>query len=469
MTDNSNPDRTPDEQPEDPWAAIFGGPLPPELRESLEQMGLGQMDPAMLRAAQAQVQAMMAADDGTPVNASVAVDTARALVAQGGADQSIGAATTRDVEQVVQVASLWLDAVTDLPRPEGRTLAMSRAEWVEATMPAWRSLTEPVATGVGAAISSAMEDQLGQFGEAGGEGMPSVPQIPGLPPGMDLRQMLGQASGMIQRMSSAMFGAQLGQAVGTLAAETVSGTEVGLPLVPREDIALLPVNVAAFANGLQLEPGEVHLYLAVREAARVRLFAGVSWLGPQVMAAVQDYARDISLDTEGIENAVRQVDPSDPQALQEALSGSMFAPEPSAAQRAALTRLETYLALIEGWVDIVTDRAVTPHLPHHQALGEAVRRRRASGGPAEKVFASLVGLELRPRRLRDAANLWAAVESAAGAAARDRAWDHPDLAPTAADLDDPLGFVERMTGGDDERNESGSTMDEELQRLLDEQ
>jgi putative hydrolase len=248
---------------------------------------------------------------------------------------------------------------------------------------------------------------------------------------------------MVRRMSAAMFGGQVGQAVGTLAGEILSGTEVGLPVLGEESVAILPANVAAFAEGLEVDAGEVHLYLAVREAARVRLFAGVAWLGPQLLTAVEEYARDITINTEGIEEAVRQIDPQDHEAMQEAVGNSLFAPEPSPAQQAALTRLETLLALVEGWVDVVTAQAVKSHLPHADALAEAVRRRRATGGPAEKTFASLVGLELRPRRMRDAANLWAALEDRHGRDARDEAWGHPDVAPTGADLDDPLGFVER--------------------------
>jgi putative hydrolase len=170
----------------------------------------------------------------------------------------------------------------------------------------------------------------------------------------------------------------------------------------------------------------------------------VGWLGPQLVAAVQAYARDISIDTQGIESALQSIDPSDPDAMQSALANSLFTPEPSPAQRAALVQLETYLALVEGWVAVVADRATRKHLPHPAALDEAVRRQRASAGPAGQVFSQLVGLELHPRRLRDAANLWAALESRGGASARDSAWAHPDVAPNAADLDDPLGYVERF-------------------------
>jgi len=179
--------------------------------------------------------------------------------------------------------------------------------------------------------------------------------------------------------------------------------------------------------------------------ARVRLFGAVPWLAPALLAAVRDYAADITIDTSAIEEAVRSIDPSDPEAVQQALQGRMFSPQPSPAQQAALTRLETWLALVEGWVDVVTDRATREHLPQADALGEAVRRRRATSGPAEKAFEALVGLELRPRRLRDAANLFSALEDSGDAATRDAAWRHPDLAPSAADLDDPLGYVERTS------------------------
>jgi putative hydrolase len=290
---------------------------------------------------------------------------------------------------------------------------------------------------VGRAISAAMRGQIEEMGEG------ALPEGV-LPAGMDPQALLGEMEPMLARMSGSMFGLQVGQAVGTLAQETVSGTEVGLPLVGDQAVALVPANIDAFAEGLGVDLDQVRLYLAVREAARVRLFADVPWLGPQLLAAVRDYARDITIDTERIESALGQVDPTNPEALQASLQDQLFRPDPSPAQQAALARLETYLALVEGWVDVVTERATRDHLPQTAALGEAVRRRRATGGPAEKAFSGLVGLELRPRRLRDAANLWAAVEARHGAAARDAAWGHPDVAPTGADLDDPLGYVERV-------------------------
>jgi putative hydrolase len=118
-----------------------------------------------------------------------------------------------------------------------------------------------------------------------------------------------------------------------------------------------------------------------------------------------------------------------------------------------LARLETLLALVEGWVDAVVAEAVGDRLPGADALRETLRRRRASGGPAEQTFATVVGLELRPRRLRAASELWRLLTEQRGAAGRDALWAHPDLVPTADDLDDPAGFASRdvldLSGLDD--------------------
>ncbi|MEO8555249.1 MAG: zinc-dependent metalloprotease [Actinomycetota bacterium] len=438
------PEQPPNDPDEPDFAAMLNSLLEgadnPEVAKALGAMGIDKIDPATMGMIAAQLKAMFSASG--PVesfNLELATDVARKTVAAQG-DSSIGDVARREAEEAVHIAGLWLGDVTDMTAPHGVVHAWSRAEWVDRTMPMWQRLVEPVAAGVSTAVVAALRAQMGQLGVGGDSA-----DIPGLPAGIDPAALATQMEPMLARMSGSMFGLQVGQAVGALAGDIVSGTEVGLPLVPDHGIALLPANVDAFAEGLEVDLAEVRLYLAVREAARVRLFANVSWLGPELVTAVQSYARDISIDTAGIESSLESIDITDPSAMQLALSGNLFAPAPSAAQRAALTRLETYLALVEGWVDVVSDRAALKHLPHTAALGEAVRRRRASGGPAERVFSQLVGLELRPRRLRDAANLWAALESRGGAAARDGAWAHPDVAPASADLDDPLGFVDRFT------------------------
>jgi putative hydrolase len=206
--------------------------------------------------------------------------------------------------------------------------------------------------------------------------------------------------------------------------------------------------VRSYAEGLEVPLDEVRLFLALREAAHHRLFTHAPWLPGRLVDLVVGYAEGISIDSNRLEEMARGLDPNDPEALQQAMSDGLFAPEPTPEQQAALARLETLLALVEGWVDTVTLAAATPTLPAVAPLNETMRRRRATGGPAEQTFATLAGLELRPRRLRDAAALWALLEKRRGVAGRDAVWEHPDLMPSTEDLDDPFAFVDRDHGPD---------------------
>ena len=417
----------------------------PELAAAMRSMGVDPSDPATKAAMRAQLGSFMAAQQSPTGARDLATDVARKHVLATQGNDVHDASAARAVENAVAVAVLWLDEVTALGAASWRATGFSRAEWVEATMPRWFDLVEPVSDGVTSATSAAIRKQLGDLGpEAFGDALP--PELQGmLGAGLDPAAMLEQWAPMLSNLSRQMFAAQLGQAVGTLATEIVGATEVGLPLTEPGLVALLPGNVDELATSLEIDLPQVRLYLAVREAARVRLFAQVPWLGPQLMSAVADYAHNITIDTDAIESALSTIDATDPEALRSALQGNLFRPQPSPVQRRALDRLETLLALGEGWVDHVTERATAAHLPQSPALAETIRRRRV-GGAAQKTFAGLVGLELRPRRMRDAANLWAALENAGGQTLRDGRWSHPDLAPTSADLDDIIGFVQRVTG-----------------------
>jgi putative hydrolase len=251
--------------------------------------------------------------------------------------------------------------------------------------------------------------------------------------------MLGQMGGMA-------FGSQLGSALAQLGTEVLTSSEVGLPLGPAGTAALLPANIEAFTSGLERPSSEVLVFLAAREAAHQRLFAHVPWLRQRLLVTVEEFAHGIKVDTSAMEQLAGQIDPTNPASIEEAMRSGMFEPQTTPEQKVALARLETLLALVEGWVDVVVADAVSERLPGADALRETLRRRRASGGPAEQTFATLVGLELRPRRLRAASALWRLVGDQHGVEARDQIWAHPDLVPSSEDLDDPMGFAEGLGG-----------------------
>ncbi len=402
--------------------------------------GAAAPDPAAMQQVLAQVQRLLSASGDAPVNADVAHDVARQVaVAEG--DPSLTAGQAKAATDALSVAELWLDVVTDLPPAGGTPRAWSRSEWVEATLPAWNRLVAPVATSVADALATVLRDQLPDDGLGPEAGFPGLPALPGLPAGA-LGGALDPAQ-MMRRLGAAVFGMQVGQAAGTLSREVFGATDVGVPLLDDPATVLVPSNVAAFADGLDAPLEEVRLYLALREAAHARLFTQVTWLRAHLLGLVEQYARGITIDVDVLEQQVRDIDMSDPEALRGALTGGVFGLRHTEEQEATLLRLETALALVEGWVGEVAATAALPHLPHAVPLREMLARRRAAGGPAEHTFAALVGLELRPRRSRDAAALFAHVLQAGGPQARDAVWEHPDLLPGPADLDDPAGYLER--------------------------
>ena len=431
------------DQPEDQGgqgSSGAGGPSDPGAGGPLGAQGpFGAMgDPQQFADALRQFADLLSWQGG-PVNWDLAKNVARhAIVAAG--DPSVLDAQRREITEAVRLADLWLDEVTAFPSGVRKIEAWSRSEWLEATFPVWAKFCDPIAAKGVEAMSGMFNADPGQLGE-------DVPE--------ELRQALGAFGGgagglgslgglaaMMRQIGGAMIGSQTGTAVGELAREVVGSSDIGLPLGAEGTAALLPAGVAEFGQGLSVDAGEVRLFLALREAAHQRLFAHVPWLRAYLLGAVEQYASGITVDVARLQEAMPEVDITNPEALRDALSGEgLFRPEDTPAQKAALSRLETALALVEGWVATVVRAAARERLTHADALAEAIRRRRATGGPAERTFATLVGLELRPRRLREATTIWQGLTDARGIEGRDALWAHPDLLPTAEDLENPEAFL----------------------------
>jgi putative hydrolase len=381
-------------------------------------------DPAMLQQLMAQLQgAIRTSGDG--VNWSMALDQARGI-AQRTAVVTLPEERTA-IDTALGVAALWLSEATAISDLTSSPRLMSRTEWVTETMPVWSELAEPVVASIADALAEVLQERAPEeFAELG---------------------LGGDPSSMVRGIGNTLFAMQLGAVIGQLSTEVVSGGDVGVPLLANADgeayAAIVPQNVHSFASGLDIPADQVQLYLAVRELAHARLFRHARWLRLQVLATIGEAAHGVGIDMSSLEDAVSDFDPQNPESLRAALSSGQFISRENDEQ---LAKLETTLALIEGWVDVVT-AAATVRLPKSDAIAETVRRRRATGGPAESAFASLVGLELRPRRLREAASMWQQLTDAVGAEKRDALWSHPDLMPTAEDIDDPAALIARVTGG----------------------
>lgn len=366
---------------------------------------------------------MNSPDGAGPVNFDMAERIARQRLDAQHRAGSVKDSDTAAVAEAVRLADLWLSEATELPAGEGTPVAWSAEDWLNKTMPMWKRLVTPVA------------EHMGQA------------QLDSLPE--EARSMMGPMAAMMKQMSGMNFGMQLGHALGDLATQALTGSDFGIPVAPTGTTALLTGNIQTLARDLGIASQEVLVYIAAREAARQRLFRHVPWLVERLVSSVEEYAQGLVIDTSHIEEAARglNLESGDPSAIQEAMSqlqGMDLSPRITSRNAAAVTRLETLLALIEGWVEHVVTAAMGERIPSTAAMNEAWRRRRATGGSAEQAFSRVVGIEFAAPKVAEAMELWARADTAVGPQRRDAVWDHPDFLPVAEDLDNSAEFIDGL-------------------------
>jgi putative hydrolase len=370
-------------------------------------------------------------------------DTAKKFAtAQGSAP--IGANDVSDVEQAISIAELWLNDATFFPQsPNSGSVALARTDWVDTTLAGWQTTVEPLAIGLSSAIGELLNQAQGENESQDNPFGQGNMQIP-----------IGMISALLNSFIGSLVATQLGQAIGGLAGKVTGAHDVGLPLIDGAYPTLVPQNIKAWATDLDIPMDEIRIFHALREAAIARLFAHNPWLVSYIRTAITDYGKGINIDMEAIQEQAQQAlesgngfDPSNPESFTIALNDGIFTPQETPAQRAALTKLETVLALIDGWSEEVVAHAAGDRLPNIGALQETLRRARATSAPAQQLFSSLFGLQVSPRLAREASAFWKQVRELKDVEARDRIWS--GILPTAEDLLTPESFLKSLEVPDD--------------------
>jgi putative hydrolase len=375
-------------------------------------------------------------------------DTAKKFVqAQG--SQPLGIKDVTVVNNALEIAELWLNEATVFPATAigAAHTSLSRLDWVDETLPGWQATMEPLATGLASAISGLLDQAVAGQGEnLGVEG------------GADaLAGSMGAIAGLLRSFIGSMIATQLGQAIGAISSNATGAHDVALPLLDPARPILIPENIEKWSADLEIPKTEVYLFHALREAAIARLFAHNPWIVSYMRSAIVDYGRGIRIDMEAIqrqaEEAMQNFDPSqiNPESGENsfniALNNGIFTPEETPEQRAALSKLETALALVDGWADEVTTLAAGDRLPTISQLREMYRRQRATNAPAQQLFKSLLGLEVSPKLTREASAFWQKVRESKDVATRDALWS--GILPSADELLDPVAFLSSTQVPDD--------------------
>ncbi len=367
---------------------------------------------------------------GGPVNWDLATDTALSLTAPPDALPSTAPATDDDdFRQAVGAAELWLSAVTTLPPVDGPARALTTAEWTRAAASSagLGVYVEPVARGMSAALAKGLGAELGAT-------------LPG-----------GHMAQMMNAMGAMLYGVQAGMVAGRLAGQLLAAYDLGVPTLDPRTVAIVGDGAARFAAEYGFDPTELGYWLALREAAHRRLFAGVGWLRPHVADLIGRFAAEAEFDPAAMLEGMGGMgfDPSDADSLRDALAAAdTFHIEPTTAQRATLRRLQAVVAFVDGWSDTVVTAAADGKFPALARITEAVRRRRAEKGPGERAFEQLLGLDLKPADVRVGPAFCAAVVAARGHEGLDRAWSDPAMLPSAEELAEPSRWLLRLAAAE---------------------
>jgi putative hydrolase len=326
----------------------------------------------------------------------------------------------------MRVADLWLDQSITFSAPQLPGQTWRRSQWIDGTVSAWCEGVAPLYHSLGNAVSSVLSSEV-EPARAG---------------------IFAQMNEMMKKVGGIMFATQLGEALKGAASSVTGAGDVGIPLIDPVRAILIPENALAYADALNIPFEEVLHYLAVREVAAARLFLHNHWIKDVIVESVKAYAAGIQVDIAKVQGDFEQMS-GNADAINEVIQNGLFAPEESEAQVAALKKLELIIALIEGWIDEISALAAGAQLPNIQSLREMSRRRRATQGPLQRVFASLLGLEVSPRLARDAATFFRVQGELHGIEYRDGLWESLGSLPLADELATPEEFRTRRSAPDD--------------------
>lgn len=410
--------------------------LPEGLREQMLSQGAeGLPDPEQVRSLMAAFTSgglgsyagmQQAVEDG-PINVKLAQSLALQQANKDGSEATVSASEGNAMRRAMSEANLWLDTACEFNPAPGEAEALTRASWVEGTIENWAALAAPVAQAMNDALTDVITERLGDAMDSEITAMFAGPVPIPIPEGMK------DPKNIMKLFANTSYATQLGQAAGALSREVRGSFDQGIAMLPNAAGGLVMQNVKEYAESLDIDVAEVTAFLALHEAAYARLFANVAWLKPRFEALIGKYARGTAIDLDAMEEQLREASALDPDSLSGAVNIAKVGIADTEEQEEAMRSIETLLALVEGWVDTVVWRAGMAHIPHIEQLREMTRRERAVGDPAERTFESLMGLELRPRRMREAAALWEQITAADGIEARDAMWSHPDLLPQLPD------------------------------------
>ena len=388
-----------------------------------------------------ELQRVLSSSQGKAVNWELARQVAVAGADSGVADPKPVEEDQRAFEEAVRIAEMQVTQLTGLEGPAtmAEVEVARRARWVESTIEDLTDLIEPAAARVAQGFSKMgpeslmggemIEDALAQSpaGDAtGGEGAEANP----------FAAMMGQVAPLLQAM-------QIGNVLGSLGKVVHARYDVAVPRADNDRLLFVPINITAFQRDWSLPELELRQWVALREVVARFAFAE-DWVRPRLLEIVTDFMSTLEVDVSDVQRRLEQLDPSDPQGVQQAFEDEpdLFSPVLDDEQRIKLARIQSFMASAHGYIEHVTHAIGSRLLGSYPQITEAMRRYR-EGETGDPVFERLLGIEMPRQTLADGRAFCDRVAEETSETTLAGMWASADSLPSMPELTEPLLWMAR--------------------------
>jgi len=359
-----------------------------------------------------------------PLSWDAARQVAMMSATGGEAEPNVDPQLRITIEQLARVAELQVSSRTGLSTSVSgsglRIVAVTRAQWVQTSLEAWRPLFERLADAL------ADEDET--------EPDPADPA--------------GFMAPLMKMVGPMMLGMTAGGLLGQLARRSFGQYDTPVPRSPSDEVLVVPANISAFGDEWSLDRDDLYLWVCLYEVTHHAVM-GIPHVRQRLEELLHRYLDGFVADPGAFENRLEQLDPtamSDMSGLQdifgdpEALLGAMRSPE----QESLLPHLVALTSTIVGYVDWTMDQIGTSLIASYDQVTEAVRRRRVEADPSDRFVEQLFGLELSQSVYETGAEFVRQVAQRAGDDGVAALWSDPEHLPTPNELAAPGVWVARV-------------------------
>jgi coenzyme F420 biosynthesis associated uncharacterized protein len=211
---------------------------------------------------------------------------------------------------------------------------------------------------------------------------------------------------------------------------------------PPRLLFVLP-NLDQAVRSFGAEEKEFMTWVALHEVTHAVQFAGVPWLHRHVAGLVRELLQtaEVRIDSP---RKLRLPSADELRRVGHALrTGDLISILTTQAERDTLDRVQAVMAVIEGHAEHVMDAVAPDLLPSLPQLRSALDRRRKSQSGLSRIFARLLGLDLKLRQYEQGKYFCDAVVRERGPDALRHVFSSPEALPTLAELANPSAWVAR--------------------------